>query len=71
MAPLTQSEISNLISELLSQNAILTRIENTICEKYSKEEILQSKKPKKNSNKTLCLLDTRKRSDNFSLFRKL
>lgn len=47
MAPLTQSEISNL-SELLSQNAILTRIENAICEKYSKEEILQSKKPKKN-----------------------
>lgn len=25
----------------------------------------------KNSNKTLCLLDIRKRSDNYALFRKL
>ena len=41
---MTQTEISNLISELTSQNFILTKIENVICEKYTEEEILQIEK---------------------------
>lgn len=44
LAPVTQTEISNLISELTSQNFILTKIENVICEKYTEEEILQIEK---------------------------
>lgn len=46
LAPVTQSEISNLISELISQNVILTKIENVIYEKYPNDEMLQIEKLK-------------------------